>query len=196
VERLYVVRVQLDLVASIRRLGPPSPELEWASTTLCELEDELPQELLFASPYQRAARRRGVGDRGRSPASDRRGWPGSGDLAEQTPRRKASTHVGARPGHAGLPQRHGHPAWRQRRYPGRHRPAWWGGGPGDTGPGGERPSALPGVHSAALVRIPVIANNDSGSKRTRFRSKPNRCRLAAPVVAVRLSSGPAGGQAT
>ena len=46
------------------------------------------------------------------------------------------------------------------------------------------------------VRIPVIANNDSGSKRTRFRSKPNRCRLAAPVVAVRLSSGPAGGQAT
>ena len=53
-----------------------------------------------------------------------------------------------------------------------------------------------GARLLARVRIPVIANNDSGSKRTRFRSKPNRCRLAAPVVAVRLSSGPAGGQAT
>ena len=52
------------------------------------------------------------------------------------------------------------------------------------------------VRHGTCVRIPVIANNDSGSKRTRFRSKPNRCRLAAPVVAVRLSSGPAGGQAT
>jgi hypothetical protein len=45
VERLYVVSVQVDLLASIRLLGPPSPEAEWAYMTLCDEEHELLKEL-------------------------------------------------------------------------------------------------------------------------------------------------------
>jgi hypothetical protein len=97
VERLYVVEVQLDLLASIRRLGPPSPELEWASTALCEQEDELLQELLWASIYQRAARGRCGRKGGCSPAPEmvahRPAQPGPDGPTEETARQVSVAEV-------------------------------------------------------------------------------------------------------
>ncbi len=63
-EHLYVVSVQLDLLASIRLQGSSSPELEWAYVTLSDVQQELLQEILLAGRARRAGTKSGVGDRG------------------------------------------------------------------------------------------------------------------------------------
>jgi hypothetical protein len=45
VKGLFVVTVQIRLLASLRRLGPLSPESEWAYVTLRERQEVLLQEL-------------------------------------------------------------------------------------------------------------------------------------------------------
>jgi diguanylate cyclase (GGDEF)-like protein len=57
VEQLYVVSVQLDLLASLRLIRP-NPELEWAYVTLCDREQELLFELALASAAVRPKQRR------------------------------------------------------------------------------------------------------------------------------------------
>jgi len=42
---LFVVTVQIRLLTSLRRLGPLSPESEWAYLTLRERQQDLLQEL-------------------------------------------------------------------------------------------------------------------------------------------------------
>jgi hypothetical protein len=45
VKGLFVVTVQLRLLTSLRRLGPLSPESEWAYVTLRERQQDLLQKL-------------------------------------------------------------------------------------------------------------------------------------------------------